>query len=239
MPQTASIDPVVVDRLKELLRSKQRSAYSVAKALGFSSNWLYGVVNGKKGILLPTLRRVATELGVSVGELVDPPAGNGVGPHRSSRQRGYAVSETGTTNDSGDYDPTDRSPVQLLEIASSAGDGTQVYDKTPVGLLWFRNDWLSQHSIDPAQSHIISVQGTSMEPTLQDGCSILVDGKRREPHQGRVYVIRTEEGLVVKRLGLDEKGRWELLSDNPDWKPALMLYGTDIIGEVRWTARTF
>ena len=51
--------------------------------------------------------------------------------------------------------------------------------------------------------------------------------------------MRTDEGLVVKRLGKDEKGRWLVVSDNPDWPPAPLLYGTDIIGEVRWLGRTF
>ena len=126
-----------------------------------------------------------------------------------------------------------------MEVASAAGVGAEVYDETPVGLLWFRNDWLLSHSIDPEQSNIISVRGESMEPTLPDGCSILVDRKRREPHQGRIYVMRTEEGLVVKRLGLDEEGRWELLSDSPDWRATPMSPGTEIIGEVRWSAVTY
>ncbi len=114
-----------------------------------------------------------------------------------------------------------------------------MFDETPVGLLWFRNDWLDSHAIDPKQCNIISVQGDSMEPTLPDGCSILVDRQRREPHEGQIYVMRTDEGLVVKRLDKDEKGRWLVVSDNPDWPPAPLLYGVDIIGEVRWLGRTF
>ena len=137
------------------------------------------------------------------------------------------------------YDTSDRSPVRLLEVASAAGVGAEVYDETPIGLLWFRNDWLLSHSIDPEQSNIISVRGASMEPTLPDGCSILVDRKRRDPHQGRIYVMRTEEGLVVKRLGLDKEGRWEIRSDCPDWRVTPMSPGTEIIGEVRWSAVTF
>ena len=39
--------------------------------------------------------------------------------------------------------------------------------------------------------------------------------------------------------GCGYKGRWLVVSDNPDWPPAPMLYGTDIIGEVRWLGRTF
>ncbi len=134
---------------------------------------------------------------------------------------------------------SNRRPVEVLEVASAAGGGAAVYDETPVGLLWFRNDWLQRHAIDPGQSNIISVRGASMEPTLPDGCSILLDRKRREPHEGRIYVMRTEEGLVVKRLDRDDMGRWTMLSDNPDWEPALLTYGSEIIGEVRWAARTF
>ena len=150
-----------------------------------------------------------------------------------------AIGESRANYDPSNYDTSDRSPVRLLEVASAAGVGAEVYDETPVGLLWFRNDWLLSHSIDPEQSNIISVRGESMEPTLPDGCSILVDRKRREPHQGRIYVMRTEEGLVVKRLGLDEEGRWEIRSDSPDWRVTPMSPGTEIIGEVRWAARTF
>ena len=150
-----------------------------------------------------------------------------------------AIAESRPGYGPSNYEPSDRSPVRLLEIASAAGVGAEVYDETPVGLLWFRNDWLRSHSIDPEQSNIISVRGASMEPTLPDGCSILVDRKRREPQDGRIYVMRTEDGLVVKRLGLDEEGRWEIRSDSPDWGVTPMSPGTEIIGEVRWAARTF
>ena len=150
-----------------------------------------------------------------------------------------AIAESRTDYAPSNYEPSNRSPVRLVEVASAAGVGAEVYDETPIGLLWFRNDWLLSHSIDPEQSNIISVRGASMEPTLPDGCSILVDRKRREPHEDRIYVMRTEEGLVVKRLGWDEKGRWELLSDSPDWRTTPMSPVTEIIGEVRWVARTF
>ena len=66
-----------------------------------------------------------------------------------------------------------------------------------------------------------------------------MDRKRREPHEDRIYVMRTEEGLVVKRLGLDEEDRWELRSDNPDWGAMLMSPEAEIVGEVRWSAVTY
>ena len=149
------------------------------------------------------------------------------------------IAESRTDYDPSNYEPSDRSPVRLEEVASAAGVGAEVYDETPVGLLWFRNDWLVSHSIDPEQSNIISVRGASMEPTLPDGCSILVDRKRREPQEGRIYVMRTEEGLVVKRVGRDAEGDWQVESEHPAWPPVPWSDTTEIIGEVRWCARTF
>ena len=235
MPQTASIDPVVAENLKSVMREKGRSAYSIARAIGVSPNWLYRIVNMDRGILLPTLREVAQELGVSIGQLVEPQTETGIRADRRAGISAPVIAQARAAYDTA----SDTRPVEILEVAGAAGSGAEVYDETPVGLLWFRNDWLRRRSIDPEQSHIISIRGESMEPILPDGSSVLVDRQRREPQEGRIYVLRTEEGLVVKRLGLDDTGRWEMLSDNPDWEPRLMLYGTDIIGEVRWAARTF
>ena len=186
---------------------------------------------------LDGLSKAAKELGVSIDYLfglTDDPA-----PAADRNGVTHAIAETRAAHEASDYAASERRPVEILEVASAAGVGAEVFDETPVGLLWFRNDWLDRHGIDPKQCNIISVRGDSMKPTIPDGCSILVDRKRREPQEDRIYVMRTEEGLVVKRLGLDEQGRWEIRSDNPDWESHLMLYGTDIVGEVRWSAVTY
>ena len=76
-----------------------------------------------------------------------------------------------------------------------------------------------------------------MEPTLPDGCAILFDRNRRTRRERRIYVVRTNGGLIVKRAA--KHGRaWELTSDNPaggaePWSP-----DTETIGEVVWMART-
>ena len=67
----SSIDPIVVRNLKDALKQRGRSAYSVATALGHPSNWLHQILNGKSGLLIPSLRKIAEELGVSMGSLVD------------------------------------------------------------------------------------------------------------------------------------------------------------------------
>ena len=138
----------------------------------------------------------------------------------------------------GDVDP-EETLSRLDEVAATAGSGAEVYDETVMARVPFRRAWLRRHEINPRYCHIIGVRGDSMEPTLPNGCQVIVDRKRREPHEGRIYVMRTEDGLVVKRLNQDERGLWMVESDNPDWLTTPMLYGTEIIGEVRWSARTF
>ena len=58
-----------------------------------------------------------------------------------------------------------------------------------------------------------------MEPTLRDGCWILINQEKREPEHGKILVIRTEDdGVIVKRTILDEEEGWLVASDNPDKK---------------------
>ena len=255
MPQS-SIDSIVAENLREILSKKGRSAYSVATATGHAPNWLYRVLNQKAGILVPTLRELAEELGVSVGELVDPPNDpmaadrnddrtasvdefaypvqeehSYSNPHAIAQVRaGYNIDEAN--------DQDGKWNVPIREVRPAAGSGAEVFGEEVVGYVPFRRNWLVQHDIDPAQADVVQVSGDSMEPTLPDGCSILVDRKRRELQPKRVYVLRNEDGLVVKRVDRNREGWW-VLSDNPSWLPLVLTEGTDIIGEVRWCGSTF
>jgi phage repressor protein C with HTH and peptisase S24 domain len=75
-----------------------------------------------------------------------------------------------------------------------------------------------------------------MEPTLPDGCSILVDRSSRELRDGRIFVIREDSGLLVKRLRRND-GRWWLVSDNTEWMPTPLGLDAVVVGEVRWMGR--
>ena len=129
-------------------------------------------------------------------------------------------------------------PIPIRELAGAAGGGAVDLDETIVGHLHFRREWLDRQAIDPTQADVIQVRGESMEPTLPDGCSILMDRRRRAPRSGRIYVVRTDEGIVVKRARRDA-ARWTLSSDHPAWPPRPWPTDAELIGEVRWMARTF
>ena len=132
-------------------------------------------------------------------------------------------------------------PVQMVEMEAAAGDGADIDDAPVVGPVWFRRDWIERRGIDPTQAVVITVRNESMDPTLPAGCKILVDRARKRRLVGRIYVIRSEDGLVVKRMGKDDDDRWVLVSDNdsPDWPDRSWPRDAELIGEVRWMAREF
>ena len=111
-------------------------------------------------------------------------------------------------------------------------------DEEIIGCVWFRRDWLEGRNLDPAQCVVIRVQGESMEPLLHQNASILVDRRRTRRQEDQVYVVRTGDGVVVKRAGRDEDGGWQLLSEHPSWGPASWPPDADTIGQVVWVARS-
>ena len=78
-----------------------------------------------------------------------------------------------------------------------------------------------------------------MEPTLPDGCKILVDRTARRPCTNHIYAVQLkDEGLVVKRAGKGPDHTWLLVSDNPTWTDEPWPDDAELVGEVRWMART-
>lgn len=145
------------------------------------------------------------------------------------------LSERDATGGDGDY-------AGVWVLATSVGGGVVAYGERVTGRLKFRRTWLARHGLVARNCRVFGVVGESMEPTLVDGCSILVDHASRRRRLGRIYVVRSDEGLVVKRAGRDAAGVWQLVSDNPDkltWPNRTWPPDVGIVGEVKWTARTF
>ena len=186
-------------------------------------------LQGLEGAVHALVRMVADAGGDPIPqELRAPPS---VGFGNADARPVAAANEDGVT-------PGARS-VGTREVAAAAGGGAVNLDEAPVkGPVWFRRDWLDGHGIDPTLSVVISVRGESMEPTLPAGSKILVDRTRTRRRAGRIFVVTTDEGLVVKRL--ERRGRqWFLVSDHPSWEPVPWPPEAEVVGEVRWASRTF
>ena len=188
------------------------------------------MLKGKAGILIPTLREVANELGVSAGSLLDPLNQNGgkgqIGELEDERARPPAGARTGLSR------------VPLTRGAGiAAGAGANVNTEYVADYVPFRDDWLSSHGLTSTRCQVIEVLGDSMEPTLEHRSVILVDFQRTARRRNTIFALRTEDGPVVKRLQRDEDGWW-LISDNPAYRPIPWPRDAQVLGQVMWTGRT-
>ena len=77
----------------------------------------------------------------------------------------------------------------------------------------FPRQWLSDHGPRARSRRVIRVKGESTEPTLPNGCLVLVDLASDERKQHGIFAIRTGDELIVKRLALDQKLGWLPESD--------------------------
>jgi phage repressor protein C with HTH and peptisase S24 domain len=114
-------------------------------------------------------------------------------------------------------------------------------DESPLTAHAFQSNWVrSVASGRPEALSVISVTGDSMLPTLADGDQILVDTADCERLRDGIYVLRTDDALLVKRLSVNPATRrLAIRSDNdayPSWDdcdPA----GVNVIGRVVWVGR--
>ena len=139
-------------------------------------------------------------------------------------------------------DEADGHSVDVMELDTAAWAGAVVDFERVKDRIGFRQSWLRKNGLVAHQCKVLGVKGTSMEPTLVDGCSILIDRNRRTRRVGRIYVVRTDDGLIVKRTGKNRAGAWQLVSDHPDkqkWPTLRWPADAEVIGEVKWAARTF
>jgi len=73
-----------------------------------------------------------------------------------------------------------------------------------------------------------------MEPTLRHGDEILVD-RNWQPLRDGIHVVRLDDAVLVKRLGMQGAGRIVLLSDNPAYRPIECgLDEVTVVGRVVW-----
>ena len=235
----------------------------LAHSLGKDRTLISHVEAGRAGLLVNGLVRAAQVLDVSADYLIgltdDPaPVDDRVRDEeerrreleadlermRAQAQRSEAelerlrarVGQVATDGLTDETEP-DAKPISVHRLQTAAGSGAFDLDETVKTYAYFRREWLFRKGLAADRCNIIGVAGASMEPTLPDGCVILVDRNRTKRYRGHIFVVRTEDGLVVKRAGKDEGGGWQLVSDRPEWKPQPWPYGAEVIGEVKWMAR--
>ena len=126
--------------------------------------------------------------------------------------------------------------VQAGTIRASAGvTGFAVdVENKPDKPIIFRRDWVQQRGYSPASLYAVKVAGRSMEPTLFDGDTVVVDTAHATPVDGEVFIVNAGGEVVVKRLAR-RSGDWWMHSDNSNqalFPPVRCDEGCFIIGRV-------
>jgi len=144
----------------------------------------------------------------------------------------------------GDNPPEGMVQIPEYEISFSGGPGRVALDyeilDAPAVEATYRLSWLHQQRLFPGDLKRFKVTGSSMEPLLFEGDTILVNTAENTPdllRDGKVYAIRYGRELRVKRLYRRLDGTLILRSDNPRYEdetvpPELASEHITIIGRV-------
>ena len=129
-------------------------------------------------------------------------------------------------------------------VRPAMGGGAVVLEdhETPGRAYHFRRSWIKNDlKASPSQLRIMTVEGDSMEPTLQDGDTVLVDMTRRAPSPPGIFVLDDGMGLVAKRLQHvpnSDPPAVRVISDNRHYPEYERTAGeVHIVGRIRWFAR--
>lgn len=129
-------------------------------------------------------------------------------------------------------------------IQVSAGHGTLAGSEEVSRKLAFRRKWLKFKGLNEKDLVVVFAKGDSMEPTISDNNTIMVDTSDKSPQDGRMYVIRVDGHLVVKRTSLVPGQGVLLISDNKDYPPHLVKFDSSnpdlaVVGRVVWVGKDY
>lgn len=129
-----------------------------------------------------------------------------------------------------------------VEVSAGAGAIVASEEKSKYCLA-FRKDWLQSRGLKEKDLYVVFARGDSMEPTISDGDSLLVNTAEKDPQDGHIYVIRSCEMLWVKRIQRLLDGSLLLISDNKIYPPMPLKLDeasdVEIIGKVVNSSKNF
>jgi phage repressor protein C with HTH and peptisase S24 domain len=120
-----------------------------------------------------------------------------------------------------------------------AGDGSFEVDENINDYWMFSADWLNRKG-SPSHMMLIDIYGTSMEPELKHGDTVMIDTSQQNVLAGSMYAVGINDTIMVKRIE-KHPGKLVLRSDNKDYEPVYLsrndMEGFRIIGKIVWISR--
>ena len=133
----------------------------------------------------------------------------------------------------GDFDADLLTVPFAADVRAAAGSGDIVFEEAADMKVEVPRAVLPRW-VDRRGLICIRAAGDSMEPTLSNGHLILLDRSQIEPVDEKVFVIHTEDGLVVKRVRKTDEG-WQMTSDNRAYKSRPLGEWDRNVGRVAWS----
>ena len=131
--------------------------------------------------------------------------------------------------------------VARYDAEVSAGHGAFLEEDRVRDRLAFKRSWIREMGLQPDKLALVTVKGDSMEPNLFHGDIVLIDLSTPGITVDGIYVLRTDDGLVVKRLQRMITGDIYIKSDNPAYEvqtvPRDRLDQVHILGRAVWLGR--
>ncbi|MGB0732183.1 MAG: S24 family peptidase [Pontibacterium sp.] len=127
------------------------------------------------------------------------------------------------------------------DIQVAAGSGSLPDSEAPSRRLAFRHKWLKFKGLSPKDLCLVFAKGDSMEPTISDNNTLMIDTSDCDLRDGSIYVIRVNSHLVVKRVQTLLNKDIMLLSDNSAYHPETLrpeqVDDLEVIGKVVWIGK--
>lgn len=199
------------ERLQSLIGDGSNRKFS--RDIGISYSKLHNYLTGVSAPTLNSLVALADSTGVNIEWLA-----TGRGPIRRDETPIREVQATYETVIKNDFlEDFALIPGYLVQV--SAGHGALTLgEQEPYQHLPFPRKWLRKRGFYEDELAIVWCKGDSMEPTISDSATLVVHLGRTRPIDGRIYVVRNDEQLWVKRLQV-RPSAWLLLSDNSFYPP--------------------
>jgi phage repressor protein C with HTH and peptisase S24 domain len=109
--------------------------------------------------------------------------------------------------------------VPRVMVKLSAGNGYINYEEETGPPLAFQSSWIKREGLHRSSLCVVEAHGDSMEDRIHDGDILVVDTSKKQVVDGKVYALRYQNELRVKRLYRRYDGGLILHSDNKDKYP--------------------
>lgn len=223
--------PILSDRIRhfskrlEALIEVHGSVRSYAVSSGLSEGVIRKYLKGDSFPTLDRLDQLAVAGGVELSWLA-----TGEGAMKAGSQEAPIVSD----------EMSEFALIPGYDIQVAAGSGLTTEKEQITRKLAFRHKWLKFKGLSEKNLVLVFAKGDSMEPTIHDNNTLMIDTSQQQLNDGHIYVVRFNDHLVVKRIQTTMKGFY-LISDNKEYEKMEISYNEaddlQIIGRIVWIGK--